>query len=97
MINENGNLTADAEKYLSPEEIDLFNRLPRDSASFIIARQSVAAQLISAGIQRKALFDIEERGKTMTKRANLIAALAATAVFLQVIVEVARWLSGINF
>ncbi len=88
MLESNGNLTEEAKKYLSAEEVGIFNALPRESATWILERQSAAIRLLAAAMQRKALFDVEERGKKTTTQANRIALLAVAAIVLQTVVEV---------
>jgi hypothetical protein len=88
MLDSNGNLAEEAKKQLSPEEVEMFNALPKVSATWMLERQSVAIKLLSAAMQRKALFDVEERGRKTTSQANLIAILAVSAIVLQTIVEV---------
>lgn len=59
----------------------MFNSLERRSETWMIERQNSAVRLLSAAMHRKALFDIEERGRSTTNQSNSIAALAAGAVF----------------
>lgn len=88
MLDSNGDLTEEAKKQLSTEEVEMFNALPRVSATWMLERQSAAVRLLSAAMQRKALFDIEERGRKTTTQANLIAILAVSAIVIQTLVEV---------
>lgn len=88
MLDSNGNLTQEANEYLTSEEIEMFNAMPRDNAARIQARQAAAINLLAAAMQRKALFEVEKRGDAAIKQANTIAALVGLAVVLQVIVEI---------
>ena len=90
MMDQNAVLTNKAKAFLTDEEIEMFNSMPRISSTIVLERQAAAIRLVSAGIQRKALFDIEARSKMASKQSNRIAALVGIAVILQVIVEI--WL-----
>lgn len=87
MLDSNGNLTEEAKKQLSPEEVAMFDALPRVSATWMMERQAAAVRLLSAAMQRKALFDVEERGRQTTTQANFIAKLAVGAIVIQTLVE----------
>ena len=81
-------------KVLTKEEIEMFNPLPHESATWFLHKQAAAAQLIAAGIQRKALLDVEEKGGALARYSTIIAVLATGAVFFQVVVNIIRLCLG---
>ncbi len=94
LMDQNGNLTSAATKFLEADEIDLFNSLERRTETWFLERQALAIQLVTSGIQRKALSDVEERAAKTTQHANLIAGIAATAIFIQLVVDIVRLCIG---
>lgn len=87
MLDSNGNLTQAAKEYLTNEEINIFNSSEKQSAGWFIERHSAASRLLSAAIQRKALLEIEGRGKRNSLIANGIAGLALIALIIQTLVQ----------
>ena len=83
MLNAGGALTEEAKKLLTEEEISMFNALPRENASWWQQRQAVASRLISAAIQRKALLEVEKRGRITTWLSIAIAGLSLLAFIVQ--------------
>ena len=98
MFNDNDRLIPEkVRKYLDEDEIQSFNALKKGSASMAEMR-NLGMQLITSGMQRRTLKDIEERSdearkksEYMTKIATIAVGIQALAMIIDIIGKYCQW------
>jgi hypothetical protein len=83
MFDDNDRLIPEkVRKYLDEDEMQSFNALKKGSASMAEMR-NLGMQLITSGMQRRTLKDIEERSDEARKKSEYMTKIATIAVVIQ--------------